>query len=52
MNYKDSGVNTQLADSLVNNFLSDYSDQVGKFAARLNTRVRSYSDNYCMTPEK
>ena len=45
MNYKDSGVNTQLADSLVNNFLSDYSDQVGKFAARLNTRVRSYSDN-------
>ena len=43
MNYKDSGVDTKLADQIMKEHLVGFSSEIGKFAATLNTSIRSYS---------
>ena len=43
MDYKSSGVNTELADELVKN-ISEFSDQIGKFAATCKLPGRTFYD--------
>jgi phosphoribosylformylglycinamidine cyclo-ligase len=45
MNYKDSGVNTELAENLVKKHVSKFSNQIGKFAASVDTYVRAHSSD-------
>lgn len=45
MNYKDSGVDVDLAENLVEEYLTDFSSQIGKFAASMDTPIRSHSSD-------
>lgn len=45
MNYKDSGVDSAFAENLVTEYLTDFSSQIGKFAASLDTPVRAHSSD-------